>query len=254
MTTSVDLLYNLPGQSLAEALADVRTAVELGTDQICIYNLVLTRDLPTVWARDEAMLSAVLPPDQGCEAWLALRESLLGQGYVQTTLINFERADLAPDKRFLYEVASFTPTTYDALGLGPAAISTFTVPERKYAMKWINRTSSRVYLDEAEPAGSLFQYFDEDLRLLHLTRGFSRLRIERAPFQTFFGEDVLAWLGTRAELLQSAGLIEVRPDQLALTPRGMFYADSVAGFAAHERVKALRQRADDGHSRESPMG
>jgi coproporphyrinogen III oxidase-like Fe-S oxidoreductase len=254
MTTSVDLLYNLPGQDLQEAQADVRAAVELGADQICLYNLVLTRELGTVWASDEALLQAMPTVERACETWLALREALLAQGYVQTTLTNFERADLPLDKRFAYELASFEPATYDALGLGPAAISTFTAPTRRYAMKWINRTTSEAYLAEPQPAATIFQYLAEDLRLLHLTRGLSRLAIDRAAFQAFFAEDPVAWLGSRAEILRAADLIEVQPHQIALTPRGMFYADSVAGLIAHTRVLALRQQADDADGRKNPMG
>jgi coproporphyrinogen III oxidase-like Fe-S oxidoreductase len=36
MTISCDLLFNLPGQKLEQATADVRRASELGFDQICI--------------------------------------------------------------------------------------------------------------------------------------------------------------------------------------------------------------------------
>ncbi len=45
LTTSGDLLFNQPSQSLAEMLEDVDQAIESGLDQICLYHLVLFQGL-----------------------------------------------------------------------------------------------------------------------------------------------------------------------------------------------------------------
>ena len=47
-----------------------------------------------------------------------------------------------------------------------------------------------------------------------------------------------------------AGLAELTPDALRLTPRGMFYADSVAGLLAWPRVEALRGSGAGRHTRD----
>src|SRR5690606_19976551 len=59
MTTSGDLLFNLPAQSLPEMRDDVRRAIDIGLDQICLYHLVMFRGLGTVWSRDKALLSSL---------------------------------------------------------------------------------------------------------------------------------------------------------------------------------------------------
>jgi coproporphyrinogen III oxidase-like Fe-S oxidoreductase len=43
MTTSGDLPFNLPAQSLAEMRNDVRRAIDLGLDQICLYHLATSK-------------------------------------------------------------------------------------------------------------------------------------------------------------------------------------------------------------------
>lgn len=143
-TTSADLLFNLPGAALARALDDARAAIEIGFDQICIYNLVLTADLDTEWARDRTLVQAMPDPTKALATFLAVRESLLERGYVQTTLTNFERAEIAQSpQRFVYERASFDPAAHDALGFGPGAISTFTDRNRRKAVKWSNPTRAK---------------------------------------------------------------------------------------------------------------
>lgn len=225
-TASADLLFNLPGAGLEAALEDIRIAIELGLDQICTYNLVLTRELDTEWAKDEALVGAMLPPQKALETWLAVREALLAAGYQQTTLTNFERGD----RRFLYERASFDPASYDALGFGPAGISTVTIG--RWAVKWVNAMGSEAYAGMPE---RVFDYHGEDLRLLHLTRQLSALRVDAQAYRAFFGTDAVADFSQAFAAIEAAGLIEV--PGLKLTPKGMFYADAVAGLLAHRRVK-----------------
>ena len=55
-TTSADLLFNLPGQTLEEMKDDVRRALDIGLDHLGLYHLVLFRGLGTPWADDDDML------------------------------------------------------------------------------------------------------------------------------------------------------------------------------------------------------
>ncbi len=249
MTISCDLLFNLPGQSPSEALADVERAAELGFDQICIYNLVLDPSIDSAWASDRSLLSRVVPPEKGCDRWLVLRERLRLLGYVQTTLTNFERADVAAsDRPFLYERASFDPARYDAVGFGPGAISTLTAPAEQHAIKWMNEGSSAEYLALIDERGGAcvrsFDYDPHDLRLLHITRSLSALAIPRAKYRAFFGTDVAQDFPDIVDAACGASLVERAGDDLALTPRGMFYADAVAGLFAWRRTRRLRDAND----------
>lgn len=244
-TVSADLLFNLPGAPTSLALEDVRAACELGFDQICVYNLVLTADLDTEWARDTSLVNRMPEPEKACSTWLAVRDLLLESGFVQTTLTNFERAGVANSRRrFAYERASFQPHAYDAIGFGPGALSTFTSRDRATARKWMNEASSAAYSDRraehGRAAAGVFDYAPIDLRLLHLTRGLSRLAIDGAAYESFFGVEPHHDFRDRFSVLEDAELIRRRGKTLTLTPEGMFYADAVAGFLSEDRVRELR--------------
>ncbi len=250
MTVSGDFLINLPSEPRAQMLADVGRAASLGFDQICVYHLVLVEGQGTPWAEDAAMMAALPSAEEACAHWLAVREALLARGYVQTTLTNFERAELqATDRRFVYEEHSFTPERYDALGFGPFAISTFTDPARRRAVKLMRGKSIRE--SSSWNAGDLFfPYAEEDLRLLFLTRNLARLRVDRATYRGLFGADLGAHFGEALEAVEAAGLATLSAASLTLTPRGMFHADAVAGLLAWPRVEALRARGGGRRTRD----
>src|SRR5262249_32667101 len=123
-TVSGDLLFNLPGQTLQQMRDDVARAIDLGLDHLGLYHLVLFRCLGTGWSRDGELPARLPANEQAAEHWLVLREFLLGKGFYQTTLTNFERETFRGQAtRFLYEESSFQPDRYDMIGFGPSGIS-----------------------------------------------------------------------------------------------------------------------------------
>lgn len=233
--TSGDLLFNLPHQSRAQMLADLEQAVAIGFEQICIYHLVLYEGLGTPWSREPELLAALPSQEESLENWLVLREALLAAGYVQTTLTNFERSDVnADDRRFMYEELSFTPDEVDGLGIGPLSISTFVDLDRRRAVKLFRGHDGDLY----------FAYDPVDVELLYLTRSLPRMRWNAAAYRQHFGAELADDHGDVIDAIIAAGLAEHASDDVALTPRGMFFADSIAGLLAERRVAELR--ASDG--------
>lgn len=249
MTTSVDLLMNLPGQHVRETLADLERADAMGVDQICLYHLVLYAGLGTPWSRDEKLVSLRKSTSAACEAWLEARAWLLSRGFVQTTLTNFERREVhESSKRFVYELASFAPWQRDALGFGPGAISTvqrapLRAGEAEAPHKWINLSDAADYAaavrDGSGHVGREFSYrHPEDRALLYVTRGLSRgwvdLDVTRGALGRH-GHDVL-------DACEREGLLTRDGSVVRLTPRGMFYADSVTGLLASRRAEQIGRR------------
>jgi coproporphyrinogen III oxidase-like Fe-S oxidoreductase len=258
-TASADLLFNLPGATLERALEDVRSAVEIGFDQICAYSLVLSPELDTEWAQDHTLVQAMPDSAKACTTWLAVRETLLEHGYVQTTLTNFERSDVVlTPRRFVYELASFDPASHDGIGFGPGAISTFTSLDRRRAIKWMNAGRSETYIRtmtaDRSAVASRFEYAGEDLKLLHLTRNLARCFIDRTQYKAFFGSDPLTDFSPEFQILEDAKLIRGDEQKTELTPEGMFYADSIAGLLAHQRVVRLRAKASRRAAMHQHMG
>lgn len=248
---SADLLFDLPGQTRAQMLGDLAQAIALGLDQICIYHLVLYEGLGTPWSQDPALLAALPSNAEALDNWLALRETLLAAGYVQTTLTNFERAEVrAGPRRFAYEELSFTPDAVDGLGLGPLSLSTFVDPARQRAVKLLR--GRELNTSPAFGVGDFyFPYEPEDLGLLYLTRTLPRLRWSAAGYRALLGRELEAEAdhGEAIAAIVEAGLLARRGEDLELTPKGMFYADAIAGLIAEPRVEALRGEAAGVHTR-----
>lgn len=240
ISTSADLMINMPSQSLAQMKSDLQRASDLGFDQVCVYHLVLFRGLGTEWSRRKDMLQALPDNQRGFENWLEVTELARQLGYQQKTLTNFERAG-----NYSYENYSYQPEKFDGAGFGPAALSTYTDPMSQCAVKWMNETDGGRYVHALQQDGGAkahcFVYGARDLRLLHLTRTLPRLRVSRPVYREFFGTDLVSDFSLEIEALETAELITVEEGDLSLTPRGMFFADSVAGLLANDRVGELRR-------------
>jgi oxygen-independent coproporphyrinogen-3 oxidase len=244
-TASGDLLFNLPGQTLDEMRSDVRRAVETGLDHIGLYHLVLFRGLGTPWADDDSLLAELPDNEQACENWLALREELLGLGFVQTSLTNFERAQLAGrPERYQYEECSFRPDQYEVLGFGPSATSYVATPDFRAGVKTLNPTGADDYVDAAKQPrrawNKKFIFRPHDQKVLWLTRRLAALKIERGRYRELFSADPLDHFAAEFEAMREAGLVEIAADAIRPTPKGMFYSDSIAALFANPAVRANR--------------
>jgi oxygen-independent coproporphyrinogen-3 oxidase len=250
VTTSGDFLVNLPNEPIEQMLQDVDAAASVGLDQICIYHLVLGDNHGTPWSLDATIRGALPNAGTACDNWLRVREHLLSIGYVQQTLTNFERSAIAhTDRRFVYEEYSFTPAKYDCLGFGPLSISTFINPTQKRGVKFARGKSVR---HGQWGMGDLyFPYEEQDIKLLFLTREFVRLSVSRTAYRAQFGEDPTVEFAEALDVLQAAGLLHIDQDALHLTPKGMYFADSVVGLLAWQRVQDLRSESAGVHTRDA---
>lgn len=243
LTTSADLLVHLPGQPLAAMLRDIDRAVAIGLDQICIYPLVLFEGLGSAWSRDPDLLAARPRNDEAADAHARLRERLREHGYTPSTLTNFERGP----RRFRYEVASFHPERYDAIGFGPGGITCLSNAEQ--STKWLNAARADDYVARIEHEGrAVDRHFDLtgiDLQLLQLTRGLCLGGIDRLAYRDRFGADVLDHHGRVLREAVAEGLMRIGSRRIHLTTRGCFYADTVQGALAEQRVASLRHSQMD---------
>jgi oxygen-independent coproporphyrinogen-3 oxidase len=245
-TASADLLFNLPGQSLTEMCWDVEHALRLGLDHLALYHLVLFRGLGTAWSRDPDMLAGLPTNEQAAGNWSALRKLLLERGFVQTTLTNFEQARYrSEDRRFLYEELSFQPDRHDMAGFGPGAISFSAGRSFTGGLKLLNSDGADSYAAGVRsgqlPWDRYFEYDPWDLRIFYLTRRLAALEIDRRRYAHLFGTDPLADFAGAFGALLDEGLLEVTATAIRPTPRGMFYADSVAALLAWRQIQARRQ-------------
>lgn len=246
MTASGDLLFNLPDQSLDQMKADVRQACDIGLDHVGLYHLVAFRGLKTEWSRDPELLGKLPGQDQAVENWLALREQLLDSGFVQTSLTNFERREFAGHAdRFQYEELSFQPDRFEMLGLGPAAISCAADDEFESAWKTINPEASHDYIYAVDNLrlipDRVFRYDRDDLKAFYLTRRLSALAIDVQRYSSLFDMFPFEDYPDEFAAFAAEGLLEWSGNSIRLTPRGMFFSDSISALLAAPRLRAHRR-------------
>ncbi len=251
ITVSGDLLFNLPGQSIDDMCNDLQCAIDIGLDQICLYHLVLFRGLGTEWSRDSALLAQLPSNVQANDNWQVLRSELISAGYVQTTLTNFERAELNATRRhFKYESMSFQPDQFDMLGFGPSGISFFADDTFSQGFKLVNPESATDYvhrINEAPVSWDRYHDYDElDMKLFYLTRRLAGLSIDLKEYRDLFESPIWDDFEGQLHSLFDVQLIANTGSVLVPSPTGMFYADAMASLFVessksgfYDRVKAL---------------
>lgn len=244
-TVSADLLFNLPGQNLQQMKSDLNRAMDIGLDHLGLYHLVLFAGLGTAWSRQPDLLAGLPTNEEACERWLALREMLLASDFYQTTLTNFERQEFrGSEYRFQYEESSFQPEHFEMLGFGPSGISCAARPGFMSGLKTLNPVKADDYIravqSRATPWDHYFRYKPRDLRVLYLTRRLAALEINRDDYRRLFGIDPLMDFGQEFMALENEGLIEASAVAIRPTPRGMFYADSIASLLAWRQIQESR--------------
>ena len=246
---SCDLLFNLPGQSLAEMKADIDQAIDIGFDQICLYHLVMFEGLGTEWSLDDQLLLQLPNNTKSASNWLKLREYLLSKGYVQNSLTNFEKSDIRHGNcRFVYEDYGYRPEKYDLLGFGPSAITLISDKKFHHALKLLNPEGSTEYselINRNQSASKSFVYQIRDMKILYLTRKVVLLGLNRKDYKAIFNQDPLDDFPFEFTSLAEKGLIEIDTEEIKLTPKGMFYADTTAGMFAWRQIHLLRFRDNE---------
>jgi oxygen-independent coproporphyrinogen-3 oxidase len=167
-SANVDLMYALPGQSVEQALADVREAIASGVPHVSAYHLTLEPD--THFHR----FPPVLPGDDACaDMQDGIEEALAGAGFGHYETSAFAK----PGRRARHNVNYWTFGDY--IGIGAGAHGKISSPER--IVREVRERKPASYLRaalegnalwesrEVEPAELPFEFM---LNALRLTEGF----------------------------------------------------------------------------------
>ncbi len=222
---SVDLIYAIPGQSLADWAEGLRAAVALDPNHLSLYALQLALQ-PDEWAA---------PPRAGALRWrrrmqqhqddelaadqYRLAEELLdGAGYRHYELSSWAR----PGGESRHNRAYWERRPYTGIGAGAHSFD-------GAARSWNVRDLDR-YLAEAasgrRPLEGQEELSDRTIEFEALALGLRLVEgVSRRAFAAEFGADpVERYPGALAETT-GAGLLEVERDALRLTPAGRLLAN-----------------------------
>lgn len=225
-TFNLDLMYALPGQSMAELEEDVHTALALAPPHLSIYHLTIE---PNTWF---AKHPPALPEDDDAYAMLDRITELTGQSGLQRYEISaYARADHA----------CFHNTNYwqfgDYLGIGAGAHSKLSFAHR--IVRQVRFREPRLYMEQALAGHALSQ--DEEVRRTELPFEYmlNALRLREGFVLQDFVERTGLPLTAIARGLDEAerkGLIERDLLRVRPTERGFDFLSDLQAIFLHEAV------------------
>jgi oxygen-independent coproporphyrinogen-3 oxidase len=218
---NLDVMYGLPGQDAAGALADIEAALALAPAQVSHYHLTLEPGTPFA-----AKPPPALPDDENTERMLEGCQSRLDvAGYARYEVSAYAR----PGRECVHNLVYWRFGDY--LGLGAGAHGKRSLLDEAGRVRGIHRTEQvrepRRY--QRDPAATLKvrevdlaqRPFEFMLNALRLTGG-----IERSLFEVRTG---LAWstVAPQVERAIASGHLKIEAGRIRPTPRGMHFLNDL---------------------------
>lgn len=233
---SLDLIYGIPGQSLADWRAGVKAAMALDPDHLSLYGLQLAL-APDEWAappRPGAIswrrrLAASQDDDLAAAQYELAEELLAAAGYRHYELSSWAR----PGHESRHNAAYWARRPYTGIGAGSHS---FDGTSRSWNERDLDAYLAAVQGGRRPTAG--------DERLDERTQAFEAIALglrrvdglDRRAFSAEFGEDPLQRYPDAVQRAVGQALLEVDDATLRLTPTGRLLANEVlVGFAPSAR-------------------
>jgi oxygen-independent coproporphyrinogen III oxidase len=216
---SLDLIFGVPGQSVAEWVADLRQAVELDPKHLSTYGLTYERGT-RLWKQRE--MGQVTPLDEGLERdmYALAMDELSAAGFEQYEISNLAR----PGYRSRHNQVYWANEAYYGFGLGAARYI--------HGRREVNTRDLDAYIRKVLAGESVVQQSEElppeerarETAAVQLRRAEG---IERAAFRRQTGFDLDELVGPAVEKNIAKGLLMDNGRQVFLNREGKFLADGV---------------------------
>lgn len=216
---NADIIFGLPGQTMADWMETVNLVLQAGVCHISAYGLQIEEG--TVWYKlyEEGKLP-VLDEDLEREMYHWAVDRLKNAGFRHYEVSNFAR----PGFESRHNLKYWTGRPY--VGIGAAAHSFIrntrvanTGKPVEYIQKIGENISPRTSCEFITPEGELSERFFLGLRLIE--------GVSLTGLKAEFGTQAVERYSDTIRKLESKGLVTVTDDMLRLTARGLDYANQV---------------------------
>ncbi|MDO8750035.1 MAG: radical SAM family heme chaperone HemW [Dehalococcoidia bacterium] len=231
---NLDLMYGLPGQSLAQWRSTLTDTLHLAPEHISMYCLTLEEGTPLdAWVRQGKVPEP--DPDLAADMYLLAEDLAGGAGYEHYEISNWAMPGRACRHNLIY----WRNQPY--LGVGPGAHSYMggyrfanLKSPRQYIQRvnqWADKGAMPLSLADLRDGGPLdtVDAIDAPTEMgetmimgLRLGQG-----VSEAGFQERFGVGLRERYGPQIDELEQLGLLEWRQSWLRLTPRGRLLGNEV---------------------------
>jgi len=217
-STSLDLIFGAPGETLDDWQRDLDEALALDTDHVSLYGLTFERGT-SFWTRREKGQLAQADEELERAMYLAAIDRLTSAGYEHYEVSNFAK----PGRRCRHNETYWAARGYYAAGPGAARYVDGTrESNHRSTTTWLARIrAGESPVAESETLGP------EDRAREALVLGLRRLPegIAGAAFKAEFGYDSATLGGSELVKLLDAKLLEQAGDRLRLTREGLLISD-----------------------------
>lgn len=217
---SLDLMFGLPGQSMAELVQSLNTVFKLNVEHLSLYGLKIEEGTPFY----EMRTSLPLPDeDSEREMYFVSRELLLQNGFYHYEISNFAKKD----RYCKHNIKYWNGDEY--LGVGPAAHSYFA--GKRFSFK----KDIRLYIDSFSEKGAQESIVEEMIDIPRSARiaeyVMLRMRlsdgVDCGTFHKLFGRDFEKLYLPKMEPFIRSGHIRRTERGYAFTPEGMYVSNYI---------------------------
>jgi len=219
LEVNIDLIFSVPGQTLADWQATLEEAIAANPDHISPYNLTYEEDTSFFEKFEKGTFSD--DPELNAKMFTLAETLLTRAGYEHYETSNYAR----PGKRSRHNQGYWTGNDY--LGLGPSAVSTLTAtssrPASHIATRWQNIPDTATYLKRIAAVG----HAQETSEILDP----EAWRLERIALQLRTTEGLpkeFLLPGQNLAHLKSQNLVQETKTHLRLIGEGPLLVDSIA--------------------------
>lgn len=210
---NVDLMFALPGQSMADWMETLDCIAALEPEHISAYSLILEEGTPFFREWEEGRL-APAPEDLDREMYHAAIDFLAGKGYAQYEISNFAR----PGRKSRHNCLYWQAGEYLGLGLGAHSYwegrrfhNPYGLEEYIQSDGCLERLAQEMERVTKEDALAEFMFLG-----LRLTEG-----VSFTAFRRRFGRGMMEVYGEQIARLAGQGLLEQDGTGIRLTRRGI---------------------------------
>ena len=220
-SVSLDLIFAVPGQSVASWRRSLRAAIALGVDHISAYGLTVEEGTPyAAWrAREPAAFC-----DDALEAEMygSAIEMLADAGYEQYEISNFARRG----HQCAHNLNYWANGEYIGLGVGAASYrdGVRSVHTRSLESYVSAALAGRAIPAEAERLEGRRRAGEAVMLALRTTQG-----VRVTDFKERYGIDLIEEYAPVVSRFARTGMLERVGDAVRLTQRGRFFANDVCG-------------------------
>lgn len=224
---NIDLIFAMPGQTMAELDHTLQIAVDTGANQLTLYPLFT---FPySVIGKSRGLSHVKMPNGQTRkQMYFHIRDTLTSKGYEQVSVWSFLKG-----KTLKY--SSVTRDKY--LGLGPSA-GTYT--GKQFLFNTFNIKEYIAITMRGQLPGSYIM--DVSPRLERLFWIYWRLYETKIPLNSYnirFGSDFMKGYGKWTRILEHLGYASRTEDQIALTKKGIHRIHLLQNHFALEYINRI---------------